>query len=170
MNKIIAIIMAIMVGVSLAEIAELPLDLEYIIGPIEVVDGTEEEEEEPEPYVYIEIVGPSKAIRYGDEVSLLCVVVGLDHTDYRIQWQYCEDINKAEYHDLNCHDHIYTFVADHRNVGYYYRVVIYPIDERGVDIGTVYQSSCTDAPPQEEDEAEVRSWTVYAIQDKPAAA
>lgn len=126
MDKILSILAAIVLSVSIAEPAATPTDIEYVFGPLEVVDWTEEEEESIEPYAYIEIVNPRPTIYFGDRVTLLCVVVGMDHVDYTIRWQYCEDISVGDYHDIDCHDREYTFEATMDNVGYYYRVVVCP--------------------------------------------
>lgn len=126
MDKILAILAAIILSASIAEPAATPTDLEYVFGPLEVVDWTEEEEEYVEPYAYIEIVNPKPTIYFGDRVTLLCVVVGMEHVDYTIQWQYCEDIETGDYHNIDCHDQEYTFEATMDNVGYYYRVIVKP--------------------------------------------
>ena len=125
-NKAIAFIVTLVIGLSIAEqIPATITDLDYIMGPLDIIDGTEEEEEVPQPYVYIEIVDASKAIRIGDTVTLRCVVVGLDDVNYRIQWQYSEESDIGEFIDIECNEPEYTFQATNKNVGYYYRVVVY---------------------------------------------
>lgn len=125
-NKVIAFIVTLAIGLSIAEpIPATPTDLDYIMGPLDIIDGTEEEEEEPQPYVYIEIVDTHRTIRIGDTVTLRCVVVGLDNVKYRIQWQYSEESDIGEFVDIECNEPEYVFQATNKNVGYYYRVVIY---------------------------------------------
>lgn len=171
MNKIMAILAALVFSVSLADPIATQTDLDYVLGPIEMIDGTETEEVSIEPYVYVEIIHSKATIHYGDEITMACVVVGLDNIDYLIQWQYCEDIDTGEYNDIDCHDATYTFTATPENIGYYYRVVIYQIkDEGSAGNGSLYQSTCADAETQEKTEAEIRAWAVYEIQDEPAAA
>ena len=125
-NKVIAFIVTLAIGLSIAEpIPATITDLDYIMGPLDIIDGTEEEEEAPQPYVYIEIADPVRAIRIGDIVTLRCVVVGLDNVEYRIQWQYSEESDIGEFVDIECNEPEYVFQATNKNVGYYYRVVIY---------------------------------------------
>lgn len=125
-NKAIAFIITLVIGLSIAEpIPATITDLDYIMGPLDIIDGTEEEEETPQPYVYIEIVDPVRAIRIGDTVTLRCVVVGLDDVEYVIQWQYSKESDIGEFIDIECNEPEYVFLATNKNVGYYYRVVIY---------------------------------------------
>lgn len=124
MNKVIAVLTAVILGVAAAETPATPTDIDYIFGPLEIVDGLEDEIKEPEPYVYIEVADPNRQIYYGDDVTLRCVVIGLDHRNYGIQWQYCIDIDNPEYLNIDCHEREYTFTATYDNVGYYYRVVV----------------------------------------------
>ena len=124
LNKAIAFIVTLVIGISIAESPATPTDLDYIFGPLEIVADIEDGETEPEPYVYIEIVEPHGIIHIGDEIVLKCVVVGLDGQEYRIQWQYSEDLEEEHYQDLDCTEEKYRFIATYENVGYYYRVHI----------------------------------------------
>ena len=121
-SKIVAFITALIFGVSLASPVATPTDIDYVLGPLEIVDGSEEEADEIEPYVYIEIVNPNRTIYFGDEVTMRCIVVGLDGMDYSVQWQYSTEALGEDYQDIDCTEEEYTFVADYSNVGYYYRV------------------------------------------------
>lgn len=142
MNKVLSLFLAVMFGLSMADMPATPTDLEYILGPLEILDGTEEDEDASEPYVYIEILNPERQIYIGDEVTMVCVVIGLRRGEYDIQWQYTDDLDTGEFIDIDCHEHEYTFVADYDNVGYYYRVVVYRKDDFG---GKAYQSACAGA-------------------------
>ena len=124
MDKIISFIAAILLGASLASPVATPTDIDYVLGPLEIVDGSEEENETQEPYVYIEIVSPNRTIYFGDEVTMRCIVIGLDGRDYNVQWQYSTDSNSELYHDIDCNEEEYTFIADRSNVRYYYRVIV----------------------------------------------
>lgn len=124
MSKVIAVLTAVILGVAVAEVPATQTDMDYIFGPLEIVDGTEDEISEPEPYVYIEVADPNRQIYYGDDVTLRCIIVGLENREYTIQWQYCADIDNPEYLDIDWHDNEYTFTATYDNVGYYYRVVV----------------------------------------------
>lgn len=124
MNSVLAFLTAFLVSVSFAETPATTTDLDYVFGPLEIVDIADEDDEEEEPFVYIEVLEPEREIHFGDEVTLVCMVYGLDDVEYEINWQYCTDIEIGDYHDLGCHDDVYVFTATYDNVGYYYRVVI----------------------------------------------
>lgn len=127
MNDILKYILALFVGVAVAIAPATPTDLDYVVGPLEIADGTEDDEEYVDPYVYIEFAEPHKPIHIGDEITLRCIVVGLDNKPYTIDWEYSED--DQGYFDLDWHEPEYTFVVTYDNAGYYYRVVVRCEDE-----------------------------------------
>jgi len=123
-NNVLAVLLALIIGIASADMPATPTDLDYIFGPLEIVDALDEDEAEEEPYVYIEIDNPYKPIYIGDEVTLRCVMVGLVPEECDIRWEYCTDIDAEDYVDLDWHEVEYTFVTSYENVGYYYRVVV----------------------------------------------
>ena len=124
MNKLISVVLAIFLTAAIAEIPATQTDIDYDFGPLEIVDDIDEDEQSVEPYVYIEVLTRSPVVTIGDEITMMCVVVGLDDIDYKIQWQYCKDIDLEDYQNIDCNDPEYTFTTTYENVGYYYRVVV----------------------------------------------
>ena len=128
MNNVFAFVLAIVLGIASADIPATQTDMEYVFGPLEIVDSLDEDEEIVEPYVYIEVAEPDGTIYFGDTITLRCVLVGLNPAKFVVTWQYCTDIELEDYVDIDCHDFVYSFVASYENVGYYYRVVVKPIN------------------------------------------
>lgn len=114
MNKLLAVITALFLGIASAENYVAGSD---VFGPIAA-------EQNIEPKIEISIASPYGKIHFGDEVTLMCSVEGMDGVDYTIDWQYCTCSERSDFINLNCHELLYTFVITRENVDYCYRVVI----------------------------------------------
>lgn len=125
LNKALTFVAVLLLGVSIAEAPApaTPTDLDYIMGPLEMVDGTESDDESFSPYVYIEFEDLKTPITLGDELTMRCVIVGYDPAQCIIQWQYSTELD-GEYQDIDCHEERYTFKTNRENIGYYYRVMV----------------------------------------------
>ena len=114
MGKFLSIISAVFIGIA---VAETPIVESNIFGPIDA-------ESRIDPKIEISIVSPDGIIYFGDEVTLACLVDGMEGMDYTLDWQYCVNEEDGDFIDLDCHEPLYTFVITRENVHYCYRVVI----------------------------------------------
>ena len=147
MEKIIAAILSLILGVTAAEpmvpdimesitpyIEEVVLPVEqtpyppeeqFIVHDIEIEEDDEEIieiEDEPKVTVTVQLGSSIDMLRYGDDVELYCTVES-DREGYALSWEYSDD-ECDTFHSLGWHLPVYRFVLTPENLKWYYRVVV----------------------------------------------